>query len=101
AVLAVGIAVAGDEGPEAAPALDQLALPALRALVARGGRFGTVLVPPHVLAGRVARAAHELPVPAAADLEWLAALRTGVLQQLRLGGLAGREHRLPVPALRV
>src|SRR5437588_7144693 len=39
AVLAVGIAVAGDEGPEAAPALDQLALPALRALVARGGRF--------------------------------------------------------------
>src|SRR5205085_3826673 len=44
AVLAVGIAVAGDERPETPLALDQLALPALRALVARRGRIGTVLV---------------------------------------------------------
>src|SRR5439155_23997865 len=80
-------------------ALDQLALPALRALVARRGRIGTVLVSPHVFAARITRAADELSVATAADLQRLAALRAGVLQQLRLGRLPARQHRLPVAAL--
>src|SRR5438105_6820834 len=99
AVFAVGIPVAGDEGPETAPALDQLALTALRALVPGRGRLGTVLVSPHVLAARIPRAADEFSVATAADLQRLAALWAGVLQQLRLGRLAGRQHRLPVPTL--
>ena len=105
AEVAIGIALAGVEGAEAAAALHQLALAARGA--AHAGLLRWLLL--DVLAVRIARAADERTVPAHPPHELLPAFGAGLVQQLGLGlavafhgtrelalGVVLAAHELPV-----
>src|SRR5207237_9374066 len=94
--VALRLAVAPVERPEAGVLLHQLPPVALRAGHTGGGRWILLDVP----ALRIPAAPHERPVATDTALELPAAIRTGLVEELRLGGL-GPVHVAGVAAPRV